>query len=51
MCWNPSVLGGIGISPNATRLFSDMHAYLASAGGWLCVGGEGGGGEGGQPSS
>eukprot|EP00887_Chlorella_sp_A99_P005608 scaffold1.g5608.t1 len=32
MCWNPSVLGGIGISHHPNRLFNDMHSYLSAAG-------------------
>lgn len=31
--WNPGILGGISVARRVDALFSDMHAYLADAGG------------------
>lgn len=32
--WNPTVIYGVGVVEDVDRLYSDMHTYLASSGGW-----------------
>ena len=32
MEWNPSVVSGVGVVSDVTRLYSDMHSYLAASG-------------------
>jgi hypothetical protein len=35
MRWNPAVVAGVGMIPDPSPLYRDMHSYLASAG--LCA--------------
>ncbi len=32
MEWNPSVVSGVGVVADVTRLYADMHSYLSSSG-------------------